>query len=248
MTQIYYDKGQLPRRIILAADPWIFNANNGIDLWMSLSEEYKNINRKMKEDLSFAEYSKVVGYRLEKFVKLLSPGYFQKSFRFLLLSTQYLDQSKPVALGLAEVNQNGGLRFDGSVSEPGKDSRSPEEVHDVAISYANMDPISFMGRYDRIDPRLESHFRAYLKYMKDNRIEVIVLLVPFNPVAWKIMIARPQYRIIETVESRIRYIAEETNVRVAGSYDPAKAGVDENDFIDGAHPSESCMIKLLDGL
>jgi hypothetical protein len=53
---------------------------------------------------------------------------------------------------------------------------------------------------------------------------------------------------VAEAELTIRAIAAELRVDVVGSFDPGRCGCDEQEFLDGAHPLESCIERIVNGV
>ena len=93
--------------------------------------------------------------------------------------------------------------------------------------------------------KLLKTFSALLDHYNKN-YEVILLLSPYHPLAYKKILEKK--RIIVEVENRIRSIASASNIQVIGSYNPSKNKCTVEEFYDGAHPKDICMRRVMNEL
>ena len=88
-------------------------------------------------------------------------------------------------------------------------------------------------------------FTALLDHYNKN-YEVILLLSPYHPLAYKKILEKKQ--IVVEIENRIRSIASTRGIQVIGSYDPSKNNCSNEEFYDGAHPKGVCMHRIMNKL
>ena len=50
--------------------------------------------------------------------------------------------------------------------------------------------------------------------------------------------------LIAIIEGKVHNIAKQYKIQVIGSYNPNNIGCLENEFYDGAHPMDTCLMKL----
>jgi len=85
-------------------------------------------------------------------------------------------------------------------------------------------------------------FKHLLDYLS-KAASVRIFLPPFHPVVYPWLVGR--YPEVVEVERIIRMEAAERNIKVLGSYDPALAGCDDNDFVDFIHLRDECVKKIV---
>jgi len=198
LTNVYLRRGILPKTIILELDPWILNENQDIAIYTVLTSEYQSLAKKAAIDISVEDRIRFEWYRDKKYFNLFSPIFFQQSLRVLILGGKGPDliEMEDSAAYLIQ----GGYAPDGSLSYSTIEVKSAQEVEQAAIQYATKKEISFMNNFRRLDPKREVVLERFVDYISSQGSRVVLFLVPFHPTAYKILISRPEYEIIETFD------------------------------------------------
>lgn len=102
----------------------------------------------------------------------------------------------------------------------------------------------FARDFTGVTPALERQLRAFLAAMQADGVQVAVMLAPFHPVYYAHMAAAGDYQPLLATEELVRAMAQELNIPVFGSYDPAACGLSEEDFYDAMHCSEEAMYRF----
>ncbi len=88
-------------------------------------------------------------------------------------------------------------------------------------------------------------FELLIQYYRAQGIEVDLYLCPFAPSLWG-RIGGNQYPILVEMEEYAYELAEQYDVRVIGSYNPAVVGVTDADYYDCRHLRHSAMEEYFD--
>ena len=226
-----------PKTLIIGTDPWIFNSASGQKRWQSLKTEYENAIIKIQPEITKNQTISSGFYD-----QLINYAYTKES-----LSELYKRYKNPDDVDIQYVQSDAPLwdrdiiRKDGSrVYNKKYAERSQEDLAtevDGWIEYS-------MSSYSYSQKLLKT-FSALLDHYNKN-YEVILLLSPYHPLAYKKILEKK--RIIVEVENSIRSIASASNIQVIGSYNPSKNKCTVEEFYDGAHPKDICMRRVMNEL
>jgi len=236
--QLYRSWGLKPEAVILDLDPWLLNRNNGLPYWGTLAEEYSEAVR----GWGVSAPPPLLAQRLwlTRRSELFSPSYFQNSIKALAANNEGYYATR--ATSSSDVNirlSDGSLVYSSDYTD-----RPADVVRLAAIAYADIDPVYGLGNFRELDPELGDLFKVFVRSMKQDGVRVVFLLPPYHPEAYTRLIQSNQYKIIVKAQGFFTNFAAQENITTLGSYDPAEAGCDEGDFIDGMHPDEGCMGKI----
>jgi peptidoglycan/LPS O-acetylase OafA/YrhL len=217
------------REVLIGLDPWFLNSNSE-----TVSKEQREID--------FAKWSNVVAKKLP-LKNALQQEYRISETDYSVITSLYnlvnaRDKSLIPAFGapdlLAKRNKDGSLVYSKSYT-----LMSEQEIYsgfDGIYRFANMNEYRYSAGGLGI-------LRDLLAYLKDNKVEVTLILSPFHPDVYSEMSqASPGFL---TSERAFRGLADSTSTPLIGSYDPNEVGCLKSEFYDGMHPTEMCMKKIL---
>jgi hypothetical protein len=241
ICQLYYENGLAPKTIIIEIDPWQFNRNTRQARWRTLADEYRRGLARIAQGTGPRDDA-ASNYGGVKFLELLSPDYYQHSLRFILTGRS---EGFKIEATMSDESKNP-LRFADGSRQYGayRLNLSPEQVQALAVNYVTEAYRYPIGSFYAIDPDYTKLFECTVDDLLSRRTEVIIFLPPYNPVAYELLLADRQYCIIAEVEDYVRHFAMTRNIRVCGSYDPAKDGFVEPDFVDGAHTTRESLARI----
>ena len=226
-----------PKMIIIGIDPWIFNSASGQKRWQSLRIEYENAVTKiqpemaLKQTISVGFYDQLINYAYTK----ESLGELYKRYTNIDNDTiQYVESDTP-------LQDRDIIRKDGSRVYNKNYADRPQE--DLAANFVGWIEYSISSYYH--SEKLLNTFIALLDYY-NKKYEVILLLSPYHPLAYKQKLEKKQ--ILLEIENRIRSIARARNIQVIGSYNPTKNKCSNEEFYDGAHPRDVCITRIMNEL
>ncbi len=216
--------------ILLAADPWLFNDFANQLRWKSISEEYKvslkNIQLKSKdyEIIQNKNYrKKYLFYELflEKLYSFLNIRKLDLEFK----KSQINNLTKPVIL-------RDGKRVNAS-------KEIEEKIKASVIEYS-MYQYKFSDEYYEI-------YKSFIEHLTNvHNKEVILVLSPYYLPSYKLTVQEKPFYL--DLESKFKKLSKETNIKIIGSYDASSVPCDDNEFIDGMHPKDSCMKKITNSI
>ncbi|MEC9415755.1 MAG: hypothetical protein VYC67_04090, partial [Pseudomonadota bacterium] len=172
-----------PKMIIIGTDPWIFNSASGQKRWQSLRIEYENAVTKiqpemaLKQTISVGFYDQLINYAYTK----ESLGELYKRYTNTDNDdVQYVESDAP-------LQDRDIIRKDGSrVYNKNYADRTQE---DLAADIDGWIEYSMSSYYD--SEKLLNTFIALLDYY-NKKYEVILLLSPYHPLAYKKILEKKQ--------------------------------------------------------
>ena len=237
--QIYKEKNLLPKKIIIGIDPWALNANNEIERWESLGEEYIRACNNLK--INKNAYDEKILYK--KYLKLVSMPYLHASY----VSIKKPNKIKYYATKATKLPVYIKI-FDGTTSYPEKTINPPhDEIKKMAIEYAEKNPIFYLGNFKNLDGNKIEKYDKLISELQKEKIEVIIFLLPYHPIAYNAIKNNRKYAMVLQAENYFIKFAKEHQIKIIGSYDPDKCNLSEDGFYDGEHAKTESVDKILRG-
>lgn len=230
---LYESKGYLPKKVVIGVDPWIFNKNSTQIRWKSIGKYYKNV------------FGKIYGTKVEvdlsdnsKYLQLINLDYTTGNLTSLTTRNR---KDKFFITDTIDIDDTI-IEPDGAKHYPFK-SRFPRDIdtQNSAKMAANAPVYSLEMFYKLSNTQL---FEDFIAYLQKNGIEVMLLLPPYHPITYNLLVKDPKYKIIMDVEMYLKNLASSRNLKISGSYDPINDKFSSVDFFDGAHGKDIVMKKL----
>ncbi len=215
-----------PDKILLGADPWLFNKDNGQLRWKSISKEYEIALKNIKE----AKYKdKILKKDIKNEVYNIYEGFLDNVYSNLNKRKLDLDITSD---GIKNSAKQIILR-DGKIVY-GKEKRK-EKIKDKIIDYS-------MYSY-RFSKDNYENYKKFIRYLINvQKKDVVLFLAPYHQPSYKLTVkAKPFYL---DVEKQFRNLSNEMNIQIVGSYDSLLTDCNEKEFYDNQHPNENCIIKI----
>jgi hypothetical protein len=233
---LYEKRGCRIKKIILGLDPYLLNEHNDEVRWETLDKEFKEF----AEILSIRTDNIVGKLNRIKYEELFSISYFNTSFGYLVHGT-----SKAYRSTKEVFNEKLTRLQDGSISYGVKfRDISPNKTIDLAM---DSDKINYsMNNFTRLSERYKNMFSKFVSYLQVRHIEVDFFLAPYHPLVYSIYKNNPHYRTVTDSEQFFIEYAKQHKIRVFGSYNPAKFGLDNSYFYDGEHPKGNAIKFILE--
>jgi hypothetical protein len=239
LVSIHLDAhGKLPAHAIVSVDPWMFNRNSGLHRYHSLADDYEKMMKRLGLPIQ-----KELGSR-NNLLKLISLDYMSRNINFVIDNLRN-EMWGYVVISNSDVDMH--LKEpDGSAHYPFSQRRpDPKAVELLAIGYARGNAYA-LGQFTQMGNR--ELFEAFIGYMLDHQVEVTLLLMPYHPTTYKLLLADSNHRIVSDVESYLVGLSNSLDLKLIGSYDPRQLGFGADDFFDGSHSLEPVSKSLLEGL
>ena len=132
---------------------------------------------------------------------------------------------------------------DGSIYYPyEKRYINNDQVKQHAIAFAKATKPYSLGKFDSLN-NIEL-FEDFVSYLKLNKVDVILFLPPYNPIAYDLLIENNKYKHILIAEKYLIDFAKLNDVDVKGSYNPHKYNLTNEDFFDGVHGRDQVLKEI----
>jgi len=233
LSELYRDRGMIPRTVILGADPWLFNPAFNSTRWRDLQREYLRAARRL--GLSAAGEATRWRYQMRRWGQLLSPSYFQSSVQSLLAG-------ETTIVARPEIQGDGQYVLkDGSIWYPSAyRNRSTQEV-DQRVDRILADSIYSLKGMTGLDPARCRTWERYLDSLSADGIRIVFWMAPYHPKLYQHLKSSPQYRGVLQAEDYLRELAARRGIQILGSYDPGVLGAGPDQFYDEEHPRQALV-------
>ena len=216
-----------PKKLIIGADPWLFNSNSGQSRWLSLKPEYINAVSRFSQ-------SKQPKHIATKLYTINDHSFFETVYNVyekINISKTYVNNNSP--LQYKDI-----IRKDGSrMYNTNYSTTTQDEIRRGFNDLINYSMTSY-----KFSPQSMDLFEKFLDYYR-SKYEIILVLSPYHPDLYKRI--KQEKPIFLDIENQYREIAKKKNIKIIGSYDPSKVGCSSKDFYDGMHPKDDAMELVL---
>lgn len=231
---MYSKKNVLPKKIIIGADPWIFNSYNGPSCSVSLTKEYQHMVRKINKKDS----QKVIKNQKKenKYFQLINFENTKNNFLHIKKADKiFITSNENINVGIK--------RSDGSIRYPSKIRyQTDEETKKKAREYT-IKPIYNVENYKELSNL--KIFENFINYLTMQGTEVVFFLPPYHPIVYSYFKKHYEYKNILKSEDYLRTFARKNHLKLYGSYDPVKYDFSSTDFTDGMHGKAVISQKIL---
>ncbi len=226
---LYRIKGVMPRTVVFGIDPWVFNKNSGLgQYWKAISRYYE----KMVGEVKGREIS-VNMSQPNKYMQLINLDYTRANY-------QYFRRGKWLYVTDTFEIDDFVREPDGSIHFPYRMRfKTDEKINPYppdAMPIHNLNGFESLSGLDL--------FVDFLHFLQKKDVEVILLFLPFPPATYKLFADNPRYQIVISLEKNLEDFAAHNNIKVIGSYDPARYQLGEKDFFDDTHGHEIVAKKV----
>jgi len=218
-----------PSTIVIALDPWLFNAKSGQDRWMSLNDEYFSALSVLQNK----PISPLINIQKNEIKESLLVRFGAKLYDSL--NNQKFDVSNDIPENRDKIRRDGSRVYNTTYTS--KTQKEIDNGLDDLLNYA-------MATYD-YSKKSEAIFESFVNHY--SRIyKVVLILSPYHPKLYERM--KNERPIYLEIEAQFKDLARKHGIQIIGSYDPNKVGCSSADFYDGMHPKDVCMGKVMSGL
>lgn len=238
ILQMYRERGLLPKKLVLGVDPWIFNRKSGQTRWKSLSEEYKR-SQCLSTDCAVSNWDPEY-LRWSKFQQLISFSYLRASLKAAREKRRGYYATDALELDVNIRGADGTIRYRTAFV-----NQTSDEVAAVVQRHVAGKSIYSLDDFRQLDPEYSAQFDALLTRLKQEHIEVLLVLSPYQYDMFKFLTAANSgFEMVVSAERMVRKLASKHGMTVLGSYDPQNVDCGRNDFYDEMHPRPSCIEKM----
>ncbi|WP_158999111.1 hypothetical protein [Pigmentibacter ruber] len=241
--QCYYETNKFPKLLIIGLDPWLLNANSSDTntRWFSIKNE----------SILFAKnqlhYNSLYNsfYISDKIKNVISFKYFQASIKKIVKLFYHDKSSNNYFATKFNVADYPILLSDGRLSY-GKNyrERSDDIILQSALDFANQKNVYNLGSFSEFGKDRVYLFEKLISFLKSKKVEIIFYIPPYHPETYKILVSRPDTKIILATQNYYSKIGKEYSIPVVGSNNPNEFNLTNSDFYDGMHANENGIFKV----
>lgn len=228
VTGILAERGQLPEKMIIGVDAFLFNSTWDNEKWMELEEYVHYMQMLLEEAADEPVLHKNTG---RNHTKWLSLDYFRYNITLLPQRKRF------VVSYTDEWEAEQYLKhYDGSVAY--QRALREVDVNDVTAlteSAIGEQVVYRMTEYHGVDEKNMTLFSDLIDYLQEQGVKVILYLPPYSPILYDYIESEEMYQITLEVEEQIQKLAVQKQTALYGSYDPEKSGLEMTDLYDVYH-------------
>lgn len=247
VTAILEQTGQMPDRMIIGVDAFLFNASHNNDRWMDL-EDYVVYMESQLADAGYLENDLTVIGTVDSTTdakhiqnpqvntgrnnsKWFSLDYFRYNVTLLPEHKRFVvNYTKDWEAEQYLKHYDGSIAYGRILREADAD-----EVEELTRQSIEEHVVYRMTDFQAIDEQSMALFSALIDYLQGCGVEVILYLPPYSPMMYNYIESEEQYHITFQVEERIEELASDKQIALYGSYDPAGCGLEMTDLYDIYH-------------
>jgi hypothetical protein len=229
ILDLYRIKGNLPKIAVFGIDPWIFNENNGIpQYWKSISRYHEEMIAEV-----YGREIKVNIAEPNKYMQLINLDYTRANYKYFRSGKKlYVTNSIDLDDFVREPDGSTHLPYSMRLK---KDERSAPYSPEAT-------PIRHLNNFESLSG--VELFEDFMLYLQKKEVKVILLLLPFHPVAYKLFNDNPRYQVVLSLEKYLRDFGLRNHIKLIGSYDPGRYQLTGKDFFDDHHGHEIVAEKV----
>jgi hypothetical protein len=232
--------GYIPSNIILGVDPWVFNKYNGQGRWKGLKNYFDyELDRIYSNEVNL---NNKTGVNATKWKQLINFEYTLSNLKFFIRTLLRKEGNKIFYTVEKTDNVDFARGPDGSIYYPNNIRNiNNDKVKENAIAFTIGSPYS-LDKYNALtNVKL---FEDFISYLKLNKINVTLLLLPYNPITYDLLLEAKKYNHILIAEEYLINYAKLNGIILKGSYNPHNYNLSNQDFYDGVHGRDSVLIKI----
>jgi hypothetical protein len=224
-----------PKEVVINVDPFLISkGDNGVGEWITLKEYHKKFTEANCKGISNTETIEEENNQLKKYYTLITFDYFKNSLEFLCKGN-----TKTVENVGKKTPQKNGRFVDGS----------------IAYSYTYLHPDTLIAAYvaksegKNAAPETDNKKLTYLKclidYYKSKGVNITLILLPFHQSYFDEANAN-QKNVFNAYETFYTTMAMQNKVKIIGSFNAKKEGLNNIDFYDSYHCNGDALKKVFD--
>lgn len=229
--QIYKEYKKLPKKIIIGIDPWTFNDLSDQNRWKSIASYYNKFNHLESHESN----------ELMKYKELFSFSYFQSSLKlmpkFLKGDLDPIPTSNSHNISATKLTE-GALVYDQLFRQS-----SAKEIDNRIDEYLARDIFS-IENFKSISSKNWSNFNKLISELEQKSIEVEFIFIPYAPKVFERV--KKNFPMVLKTEIIVNELAQLRKIKVLGSFNPNRLGMDKSYFYDGMHCKEEGLKKIIE--
>ena len=234
MSYKLISNGHPPKTIVFAVDPWALDFNRDIR-WRRYKESYFSMKQMLNRN-NTTQVNEVFS-RWKYITNLINPSYFLRSIK--------------------QIGRKGHKIIEAPVFDYSIGIENPVFLPDGSLVYSKSYIVNAKspalpiggGNYkirdgSQVSEKAVKIFGNLIKDLNDKGISTVLVMTPYHNSVWVNVNSITTKALIE-VETRIRKLGRDLNVKVLGSYNPQNIGCNPDEFYDHMHAKDSCLSKIV---
>lgn len=230
------DKGTV-KKVVYGIDPWTLKYNMDAR-WGQYSNQYSYYAGRFGFKAPAYE-----SYYLKAAKNLVNREYLKQSWKTakndkfsFIPKNQFEAYMNPIL----ELDTWEGAKVTATLND-GSHVYSADYISQLAAAPLGNGSYKIEGQY--VDPEVVQAFRTIIEAMRQNGIEVYILMTPYHPRVFEKDNELISNHIL-TVEKIVREFAADNNIKCFGSYNSSETGFARDDFLDDMHLKRQALNKM----
>lgn len=224
-----------PKEVVINVDPFLIcKGDKGADEWITLKEYHQKFSAANCKNVTNSDAIEEEDNQLKKYYTLITFDYFKNSLEFL-----YKGNTKSVENVGKNIPKKYGRYVDGSVAY------SNAYQHPDTMIVANV--AKGMGKtvVPEIDDNKLKYLNCLFEYFKANGTDMTLVMLPFHT-NYHDEVNVKQKNIFNTYETFYNSLAQQNNIKIIGSFNAKKEGLNNVDFYDTYHCNGNAIKRIFE--
>jgi len=227
----------LPKTVVFGIDPWSLNFGKD-KRWSGYEQDYFEMKNKLSLKYPSSNLNENNESSKDLLINLFNLQYLKRSLSVI---------SKPkieAVTSVSKFNQNTGLAHP-VILPDGSLVYSYEHIDKAKNSIKTIpgkNSYKIINNFYYQDNAIKT-FEKLIQHLINSKITVAFILTPYHHRVWN-HTEQPIIKAFNIIEGKVHDIAKQYKIQVIGSYNPDNIGCLENEFYDGMHPMDTCLMKL----
>jgi|SaaInlV_100m_DNA_6_1039743.scaffolds.fasta_scaffold04825_2 hypothetical protein len=227
----------LPKTVVFGIDPWSLNFGKD-KRWSGYEQDYFEMKSKLSLKYPSTHLNDNNNSNKDLLINLFNLQYLKRSLS--VISKPKIEAVTPVS----KFNQNSGLALPVTLPD-GSYIYSAEFIGKAKNSIKTIpgkNSYKIVNNFYYQDVAIKT-FEKLIQHLINSKITVAFILTPYHHRVWN-HTEQPIIKAFNIIEGKVHDIAKQYKIQVIGSYNPDNIGCLENEFYDGMHPMDTCLMKL----
>jgi hypothetical protein len=227
----------LPKTVVFGIDPWSLNFGRG-SKWNRYKHDYFEMKSKLSLKYPSTHLNDNHDISKDLLINLFNLQYLKRSLS--VVSKPKIETVTPVS----KFNQNNELALP-VILPDGSHIHSTEPIDKTKNNIKTMpgkNSYKIVNNFYYQDFAIKT-FEKLIQHLINSKVEIVFILTPYHHRVWS-NTEQPIIKTLNIIERKVHDIAKKYKIQVIGSYNPKNIGCLENEFYDGVHPMDTCLMKL----
>lgn len=235
---------QTTETIVFGIDPWSLNFQND-PRWQEYKDSYNSMAMRLKND-RIRIFINNVYLKWKLFINLINFEYFLQSIQANDTPDASTNKSDKFSTSFKEApsfDLSKGIEYPVTLPD-GSHVYSKKYILENTSPNIPIGGINYkIKQGSQISEDAIKLFSLLLEKLNDNGVNSALIMTPYHHNVWKDKDSITTKALIE-VESRIKKLGRDLDIKVLGSYNPKNIGCTPDEFYDHMHAKDSCLSKI----